>query len=123
MYTWVPVDAWLLLGVISLILFLVKGIDYSQNLLSSRNRIIVLLIPMSVFQILISYLEISGLYVYMQNMLTNMLMLYGTIFVGYIFYLGYKNSETKDGTIRDIYIIIFAILMYVAAEVYDHIWK
>lgn len=123
MYTWVSSESWLLLGIVSLILFLWKGIDYSQEILSPRNRILVFLIPMSVLQILISYLEISSLYVGLQNTLTNILMIYGTIFVGYIFYLGYKNSDTKEGTIRDIYIIIFAILMYLGAEVYDCVFK
>ena len=123
MYTWVLSEAWLLLGIVSLILFLWKGIDYSQEILSPRNRIIVFLVPMSAIQIAISYLEIDGVYADLQNMLTNILMIYGTMFVVYIFYLGYKNSDTKDGTVRDIYIIIFAILMYIAAEIYDYVYK
>lgn len=123
MYTWVPSEAWLLIGILTLFLFLWKGIDYSQGILSPRNRVIAPLIPISVCQIAISFFEIKGIHIELQNLLTNILILYGVLFFIYIYYVNYHNPNTRDGTIRNMGIIIFAILMYIAAEVYDYIWK
>ena len=45
------------------------------------------------------------------------------IIIPIFFKNNYHNPNTRDGTIRNMGIIIFAILMYIAAEVYDYIWK
>ena len=38
MYQWVSDEAWLILGIISLIIYLFKGIDYNKNILDAKMK-------------------------------------------------------------------------------------
>lgn len=38
MYQWVSDEVWLILGIISLIIYLFKGIDYNKNILDEKMK-------------------------------------------------------------------------------------
>ncbi|WP_440444751.1 hypothetical protein [Phascolarctobacterium sp.] len=81
MYQWVSDEAWLILGIISLIIYLFKGIDYNKNILDEKNEIICWVTGISVFQIILSVIKIYGILIEFEKIISNMFHVYGFLFV------------------------------------------
>lgn len=91
MYQWVSDETWLILGIISLIAYVFKGIDYERSFFDKRNRMIYWLIGISLFQIILSAMKIYGilpeLYIYISNLFN----IYGAMFMLNLFF----GKDTK----------------------------
>ena len=85
MHTWISSETWLLLAIVSLIIFFTRGIDYSKPWFSERNIGIMLLIPISILQLVISSFDVFFIFDDFKEKLTNILNVYGVFFFGYIF--------------------------------------
>ena len=81
MYQWVSDEAWLILGIISLIIYLFKGIDYNKNILDEKNEIICWVTGISVFQIILSVIKIHGILIEFEKIISNMFHVYSFLFV------------------------------------------
>lgn len=111
MYQWVSSDIWLILAVISLILYVTKGINYKESVMSKRNRIFCLAIGISIFQIALSVIEIFDVFTNYYEYIFNTFMAYGFLFVCYIL-IGGKWS-VADKVLLTIFIIGVLIICYI----------
>lgn len=112
MYTWVTSEAWFLLSIISLLMFIFKGLDYSKSLFVSKNRFISMLIPISVLQFFISCIEITGYCKEYRDMLVDILLIYGCSFIIYIYYSGIKKGNSRKGMLINFSLIIFCLILF-----------
>lgn len=77
MYQWVSNEAWLILGIISLTIYLFKGIDYNKNILDERNEIICWVTGIALFQIILSAIKIYGILIEFEKIISNIFHVYG----------------------------------------------
>ena len=84
MYQCVSSDIWLILGVISLILYITKWINYKERITSKRNRIFCWAIGISIFQIALSAIETFDIFTNYYKYIFDTFMAYGFLFVCYI---------------------------------------
>lgn len=111
MYQWVSSDIWLILGVISLILYLRKGINYKEGITSKRNRIFCWAIGISIFQIALSAIETFDIFTNYREYIFNTFMAYGFLFVCYILIGGKWSVANK--VLLTIFIIGTLIICYI----------
>lgn len=90
MYQWVSSEIWLILAIISLYIFF-KAIDYQSRWNSRRNILIVLSIPVAILQLIISALESIYQTKITDGFLLDILIIYGVIYLLYIYYNGIKK--------------------------------
>lgn len=86
MYQWVSDEAWLILGIISLIVYVFKGIDYERSVFDERNRMIYWLIGISLFQIILSAMKIYGILLELHVYVSNLFNIYGAMFMLNLFF-------------------------------------
>lgn len=91
MYQWVSSDIWLILGVISLILYLTKGINYKESITSKRNRIFCWAIGISIFQIAISVIETFNIFTDCYEYIIKYI--YGIWFSICLLYINWRKME------------------------------
>lgn len=111
MYQWVSSDVWLSLGVISLMLYVTKGINYKESITSKRNRIFCWAIGISIFQIALSVIETFNIFINCYKYIFNTFMVYGFLFVCYILIGGKWTIVDKVSLI--IFIIGALIICYI----------
>lgn len=118
MYTWVSSEIWLILAVISLIIFLTKGIDYNQNVFLKRNRMIVMLVPVSICQLIVSFCEIFGICPILRKDIIHILTIYAIVVCGYIFYDNIKNKNTRTMSIVRLLILLLMVILIIVLKQY-----